>query len=642
MMKILSFTLALLLTSVLSFSQTIFTYGPNKVGKEDFLRAYNKNKNEKADQKTALKEYLDLFIKFKLKVRAALDLRLDTLPSQVAEYNNFRSQVEESYLNDEKTMEALVQEAFQRSQEDIHIAHLFIPVPDGADSINVLKEMNTVNQKLREGESFENIVSFLNANGVASSTGDVGFITAFSLPYEYENIVYGLKPNTSSLPNRAKNGFHAFRRLESRKAAGKMKAEQILIALPADASASQRAAAKKTADSVYAALKAGANFEEMAKAVSNDKMTYMTGGVMPEFGTGKYDPSFEAKAFALEINGEFTEPFLSSFGYHIVKRIDRTPVSADPKDANTIFQVKQQVQQDARMQVAKNKFVSDMLQKIGYKKNNTDAKVIWAITDSVIANPNYDLKNSKLLPNTLLFSFTNKKVTLAEWLNYIKENKYSLSSTSPEGFADMMEKYVEARGTEYYRKRLEEFSPEFKYQLQEFKDGNMLFEVMERNIWNKASNDTTGLLKFYNQNKKNYTWAASANAILVTAATAKLATEAANAIRNGQDYHKILEEHLNELQYDSGRYELSQLPAPAGSKFEKGTVTPPLVNEGDGTASFAIILNLYPANQQRSFEEARGLVINDYQVLLEESWIASLKKKYPVKVNEWVFQNLLK
>ena len=70
-------------------------------------------------------------------------------------------------------------------------------------------------------------------------------------------------------------------------------------------------------------------------------------------------------------------------------------------------------------------------------------------------------------------------------------------------------------------------------------------------------------------------------------------------------------------------------------------ITEPLVNENDGTATFVKILKLYPDNQQRNFEEARGQVINDYQIFLEEKWIEQLKKKYPVKINEKIFQSLL-
>jgi len=205
-----------------------------------------------------------------------------------------------------------------------------------------------------------------------------------------------------------------------------------------------------------------------------------------------------------------------------------------------------------------------------------------------------------------------------------------------------MNKFISKTALDNYKKRLPDFNPEFKYQLQEFKDGNMLFEVMERNVWNKASNDSTGLKNYYALHKTKYTWNESADAVLISGSNKKTAKDAADQIKKGKSWKQVAEENASQIQTDSGRYELTQIPAKPNTKFVEGMVTEPLVNENDGTATFVKILRIYPANQQRSFEEARGLVINDYQNFLEEKWIEQLKKKYPVKVNEKVFQSLLK
>jgi peptidyl-prolyl cis-trans isomerase SurA len=114
------------------------------------------------------------------------------------------------------------------------------------------------------------------------------------------------------------------------------------------------------------------------------------------------------------------------------------------------------------------------------------------------------------------------------------------------------------------------------------------------------------------------------------------------ALKAGKDWHKIVEEKNGAVQVDSGRYELSQIPMENGLKPAAGIVTAPVVNTIDGSASFIKFIKLYDAGLPRSFEEARGLVINDYQLILEDKWIETLKKKYPVKVNESVFESLLK
>jgi peptidyl-prolyl cis-trans isomerase SurA len=178
--------------------------------------------------------------------------------------------------------------------------------------------------------------------------------------------------------------------------------------------------------------------------------------------------------------------------------------------------------------------------------------------------------------------------------------------------------------------------------MDEFKDGNVLFEIMEKNIWGKASADMKALQKYYDQNKNKYLWNASANVIIFNCSGKPFADSARAAVLNGKDWKKIVEEANNNVLADSGRFELTQLPVTIDSKTADGYVSQIVISPVDGNTSFIKVINQYSANLQRSFDEAKGLVINDYQNILEEKWIAELKNKYPVKINETVFQTLLK
>lgn len=601
-----------------TFSQTLFTYGNNAVSKDEFLRAYNKNKTAVSDKAMALREYLDLYIKFKLKVKAAKDMRIDTLASLANDLQNFRTQIEEGYLNDESQVNALVQEAFTRSQKDIHVMYWFYPLTDFKDSATV--EAHHLLAK-EDGRT------------------DIGFITVFSLPYQFENVVYSLKPGEESKSVRTKNGYYIFKNIEERKAVGKIKAAQILIALPEGAKEEDRINAQRMADSVYHALIAGADFAEMAKQVSNDKMTYMSGGLMPEFGVGKYDPNFENRVFALQKDGDITPPFQTKFGYHIVKRISKTEIPQDKNNDAYVSALKQQVLLDSRIISAKEKFLNEVLKKLNYKRNPAVKQAdLWRFTDSVLANKKIVLPS--LNNNTILFSLNNQSIKVSDWINFAKTYPTE-SSSYGEADSSVFKKFISKIALDNYKKRLPDFNPEFKYQLQEFKDGNMLFEVMQRNVWDKASNDSAGLKNYYAQHKTKYTWNESADAILISCSTEKIANDAAAQIKKVKNWRQVADENTSGIQTDSGRYELTQIPAKANTKLTEGMVTEPLINENDGTATFVKIIKIYPANQQRNFEEARGLVINDYQNFLEEKWIEQLKKKYPVKVNEKVFQSLL-
>ena len=644
-MKKILLLIAFFSISFFSYSQALFTYGHNVVTKDEFLKAYNKNKTATTDKSQALRDYLDLYIKFKLKVQAAKELRLDTLQALEADLQNFRSQIEDGYLKDNRQVETLTDEAYNRSKKDIHTSHFFVAINSKMQTANTLKAFKAINEtydELKKGKTnYEDILAEIKEEIAPVQGNDLGFITVFTLPYEFENIVYSLNPGEISKPYRSKKGWHIFKNEEQRPAVGKIKVAQILFAVPAGNNV-LRDHAKQLSDSVYKAIKSGADFDELVKKYSDDKMTYMNGGVMPEFGVAKYDGGFEKVAFSLKNDGDISEPFQTEFGYHIIKRISLSPIPADKNDEAFKYNLKQEVLNDGRIETAKEKFLKEIFSKTGYKKNNAlNEAALWKMTDSfTLADKKVAAGN--LSDKSILFSFNNNdKVTVSDWLQYAKRSNENLQTSNTLSYPELLKNYAGITATENYRKRLQDFNPDFRYQLKEFKEGNMLFEIMERNVWSRASADSAGLIKYYDQHKSNYLWSVSADAVLYSCANATIAKNAIEQIQKNRSWKDVMSENPTQIQADSGRYELSQIPVLERTNFTPGLITTPVTNNGDGTTVFAQVIKLYPADQERNFEDARGLVINDYQTFLEQKWIETLKKKYPVKVNEKVFQSLL-
>ncbi|MEP6583708.1 MAG: peptidylprolyl isomerase [Ginsengibacter sp.] len=643
-MKQLFLLFAFFSISFFSWSQALFTYGSNAVTKDEFLKAYNKNKAVTASKEEALRDYLDLYIKFKLKVQAAKELKLDTLPSLEADLQNFRSQIEDGYLKDNSEVDILTDEAYNRSKKDIHTSHFYVAIDtkmQPADTLKAYKAINETYDELKKGKAnYEDILAEIKEEIAPVQGNDLGFITVFTLPYEFESIVYNLKPGEISKPYRSKKGWHIFKNEEQRPAVGKIKVAQILFAVPAGNNV-LRDHAKQVSDSVYRALKSGEDFSKLATKYSDDKMTYMNGGVMPEFGVAKYDGGFENIAFSLKKDGDISEPFQTEYGYHILKRLSLSPIPADKNDETFMYNLKQEVLNDNRIETAKEKFLKEILRKTGFKKNNNISEdALWKVTDSFTL-ANKKIASGNVNDKAVLFSFNNKKVTVGDWLQYAKRMKDNTQASNTSSYSDLLKNYVSISASENYRNRLENFSEDFRYQLKEFKEGNMLFEIMERNVWSKASADSAGLLKYYDQHKVNYVWGVSADAVLYSCANATIAKNAIEQIEKGRSWKDVMSENPTQIQSDSGRYELGQIPVVERTNFTAGLVTAPVTNSSDGTTVFAQVIKLYPADQQRNFEDARGLVINDYQTFLEQKWIDSLKKKYPVKVNDKVFHSLL-
>ena len=623
-------------------SQTLFSYGKKAVSKEEFLRAYNKNNSGTNNTEKAYREYLELYTRFKLKVQAAYDARLDTLPAQRTELRNFRNQIADGFMNDDSSVKLMVAEAFERSQKDIRISHIYIPYT-ATDTAAAYKKAMEAYAKLQAGADFVTIAETYSADpSVSSNKGDIGYITSFVLPYELETLAYSTAAGKFSKPYRSKTAYHIFKNTAVRSAAGRMKAAQILLAFKPGADNNEKTRVKNLADSLYDALQKGASFKDLVTKYSNDNISFQTGGLLPEFGVGRYSADFENAAFGLAKDGDISKPVLTGYGYHILKRVERIPVNADKNNTNALAQLKQAVQADSRIQVAKQVLAQKTMKTAGYKKASYNEKQLWVFMDSAYKGkqaPKSPLLNDK----TPLFSFPKQQVTVSDLSNYIIAVKSSPEITRGKTMQQLFQQYTETVAMEYYHNHMEEFNKEFAFQLKEFKDGNLLFEVMQRQVWDKASADSIGLKKYYTSNKNKYWWETSADAILFTCSDSLSAVKAkTNFTKSPKDWRTLVQNSDGTVQADSGRFELTQLPLAATGNIQPGYFSEPAKTATDNVHTFVYIINMYKERAPRNFEDAKGFVINDYQYFLEDKWIETLKKKYPIIINQPVLQSCWK
>jgi peptidyl-prolyl cis-trans isomerase SurA len=639
MKKIVLTALPVVMLSV-SYAQTLFTYGNNVVTKSEFVRAFNKNPTVTTDRKSALKEYLDLYVNFKLKVKAAYDSRLHEDPTQLAELSNFRQQIADNIINEEARVSDLVTEAFYRSQKDIHLAQVFIEVPAKGDTLDAYKKIQAAYQELKTGKDFGKVSAEFSSDAYTKqSEGDLGFITVFTLPYEFETVAYSTKPNTFSIPFKTKLGYHIFKNIGERKPLGSRRVAQILIAVPPNGSEVEKAAAARKADSVYSLAKSGKSFAELARTVSNDMSSANSDGLLTEFGIGVYNPEFEKVAFELKTPGELSKPFATTYGFHILKLVQAIPAGIDITNVETLAALQEKVQKDDRLALAKKSMIDKQISLIKYRPAPFDQSELWRFTDSAVNGKS--TAGLKLNGKTLLFSYASQKLTASDWCNYVRTVRGSSVENSGKNYSDLMKDYIKETAADYYKNHLDDYSPEFKKQVQEFKEANLLFGIMDVNVWGKANVDTNGLKAYYNQHKNKYTWSLSADALIVTCTNDSIVSELQERLKQTpEDWRSIVDGYASQVTADSGRYELGQLPVVDRTNFQPGLATAPVKNQTDNSVTFNYIFNLHNQQEPRNFEDAKGMVISDYQQVLEDKWIAELKKKYPVKVNMAVFNTI--
>ncbi|HMK26282.1 MAG TPA: peptidylprolyl isomerase [Chitinophagaceae bacterium] len=629
-------------------AQTLFTYGKYSVDAKDFLRAYTKNNTQPVVNKAkAINDYLDLYIKSRLKIQEAYERRYDTLPQIKTEVENLRTQIAENYMTDPDMASRLTKEAFRRSLKDIHVAHIFISFRNATGSVDTMaaqKKRDDIWKQLQKGDDFLKIAEQNSDDpSVKNNKGDLGYITVMTLPYEFENAIYATPVGKYSSVVRSKIGYHIFKNLGERKAVGKIKAQQILLAIPPGATDAEKKQIAGRADSLYKKIIAGENFNRLASSFSNDYISAAAGGIMPDISVGQYDPVFENVLWSLTKDNAVSKPFLTPHGWHIVKRLSLKPVITDPNDKSNMQDLQQRITNDNRWKSSRDFIYNQVISKAGYKKFPYDDAALWNMSDSVL-----DLKpmlpiGRTIIATTPMFSIGDSVYNATAWVNYANVYRFKQDGTGAKPHEQVREEWVKFAMINYYKVHLEDFNEEFRNQMQEFRDGNLFFEIMQQEIWNKAQGDSAALQALYEKNKNNYLWKQSAEAVVFFCSDESIAKTAYAEIKKDPgSWRKVAEKYTEKIVVDSSRYEWSQLPNLNNVTPRAGMITTPLLNKIDNTASFAYILKVYPQPTQRSFNEAKGLVINDYQASLEREWNEALRKKFPVVIDQKVLAEISK
>jgi peptidyl-prolyl cis-trans isomerase SurA len=623
-------------------AQTLFTYGKHPVSKQEFLYAFNKNPSEEKDRRQALETYLKLYQQYKLKVQAAYDAGLDKQEAFDIEASNFRKQLADNMINDEAGIDKLVHEAFVRGQKDIFVQQVFVE-NNGTDTLAAYQAAQDIFKLLQQGKKTTDAVQAGTKEGVKVTANEVGYVTVFTLPYVFENAVYDLKPGQYSKPVKAAGGYVILKNVSERPAAGKVNVAQILLAYPPNPSEEVKNQLRQTADSIYQWLRTGkATFSDMVKQYSNDRSTVGRDGVLDMFGVGTYQTVFEDKAFALKQKGDVSLPFETSYGLHILQLIEKKPVATNETEAaEQPGGLKQQVQNDNRLQYNRNNLFIRWRTLSGYKPAAFSKPDLWNFCDTFYQTGR-KITSGAVGEKTVLFSFTKQPVTALDFALYVRALRSAAGTKKVTDLAyeNYFQNYIVAATQEYYTNHYQEFNEKFRNQVKEFDDANLLFAVMEKEVWNKAAADTAELLNYYHAHTGNYQWQPSLCVINFYAVSEAQATEIAGKVKQMgvQKWREIISGYdSNQVMADSNRYEYGQLPVKNIVDKQPGFVSTPERSMAENNYIFVAVAEVHDKPEPRNFNDAKGMVVTDYQQVLEKAFIDSLYKKYPVKVDAKVW-----
>ncbi|MEA3462623.1 MAG: peptidylprolyl isomerase [Bacteroidota bacterium] len=627
-------------------SQVLLTIGDEKVSLDEFERIYRKNNNESSLNRQSPDEYLELFINFKIKVKEAEALGMDTSARFIDELEGYRKQLAKPYLVDEEAKEAMMREAYEWSKYDIRASHILIRLPadpSPEDTLAAYNKIMEIRSRIAGGEAFEVVARATSEDAsVQQNGGDLNYFTVFSMVYPFEKAAYNTGVGQLSMPFRSTYGYHILKVFDKRPARGSIKVAHIFIRTPTGTSEEEKKEAYEKIQMVYDSLQMGIDFGELAMHNSDDGNTARSGGEMAWFGTGRMISEFENASFSLEKKGDYSKPFKSFYGWHIVKLIDKKEIGSYEEMKPELLQ---KIDRGDRNAARTDNFIAKLKSEYHYIEDLDALHPLYQAADTTLRLGTWKAGELKNL-DTRLIKIGEKEVVNGEFASYMEEKQYHGKARDPRVWIDQLYKsFSDEIVIAYEEARLPEKYPEFRYIYTEYHDGILLFDIMDQRVWSVAVADTLGLEAFHKEHRKSYMWEERCDAYIVTCsegADVAGVRSAYKKIRKG----KIDQEKLNALYCSKDTIPCISLDHLLVERGENaliderfGVAGPGPVIENEETSTFVIIKGVR-SPEPKKLDEARGQITSDYQEFLESEWLKALKEKYPVTVNRELLNSI--
>ncbi|MEZ4739574.1 MAG: peptidylprolyl isomerase [Flavobacteriales bacterium] len=687
----------------------IMTVDGKHVLRSEFEAIYKKNNKDAAVNKEALDEYLDLFINYKLKVREAEVLGMDTIAKFKNELAGYRAQLSRPYLIDRELNDALMHEAYDRMQTEVRASHILLQVATDASPEDTLAKWNAIlalRARILKGEDFAAVAKGVGGSedpSAAKNGGDLGWFSALQMVYPFESAAYNTPIGEVSQPVRTRFGYHIIKVEAKRPARGQVKVAHIMLRSTDEDTPEQQKGADERAKEIHDLVVSGKmSFADAALKYSEDESSNTKGGELPMFGTGKMIEEFEDAAFALNTTGQVSAPIKSRYGWHIIKLLEKQPL---PTYDAAKAELKNKISRDSRAEITRKVFLDRLRKEYAYTPYTKNLKKVVAmvdtnafkkgtsVTDTLIRknveegpfekggaqyrrevlgalqggrlmsakSKQYD-EMTQTLDDTVVvrtvmegwkydrnkaakmtqpvFTFKGGTFTQKDLLAFIEEKQRRERVTSTTELVNTrFAEFVDEKIMAYEDQHLEEKYADFRLLMKEYRDGILLFELTDQKVWGKAVRDTAGLEAFHAAHEDDFMWDVRYEGDLYVCADAAVAKKVRGYLMKGKRGQALLDlvnkDNPLALTIESGLFTAEQKPYLSG-------ITKPGLGPDIKLDDRVVITDIkgVRAPEPKTLDEARGLITAAYQDSLEKAWIAELKQKYTVSVDQDVLYSI--
>ena len=497
--------------------------GDETFSPDAFFQSFTKNQFSTDSAKSlSAAEYFEVYTNTKLKLLGAEAQGRDTTSDYKEEIASYREQLAAPYLRDDELVADLTQEAYNRLKQEVRVAHILVAVPgeaSPADTLSAYRAAVAMRGRLLEGSDFGDMAAKFSKDASSKENrGDLGYFTAFQMVYPFENAAYLTPVGQIAEPVRTKFGYEIIKVIDRRPARPELRVAHLMIQSKSEFSDEKKKEAEQRIREAYNRLEKGEAWEKIVQVYSDDFQSRPSNGLLPWFGVGENVPAFEKAAYALDKAGEYSKPVETPYGWHIIRLVEKRPLESFAVMEPAL---KQKVLTDSRGETVRKAFTDRLRQEYEISENPDAWSEMLELADSTLLEGEWKLPEtfSAAVENPMLFTIGKAAATSKDFLEYTK-TRLKLRSKGADPKIVLRTHYndfLNKRLLEYERDNLEKKYPEFKALMKDIREGVLLSQVMEEQVWQRSLDDSLGQMKLYQQNIDQYKYPARALATVVEA-----------------------------------------------------------------------------------------------------------------------------
>lgn len=687
------FLLVLLLVAGTSFAQkgqpsltgaaspTVIRSSKEAITLNEFESAYIRM-NDKDPYRSgldSLKDFLNLYSDYRLKLLEAREMGLDKDPKIISEIDGYKKMLAGPFLLDKELAEPAIRKMYDRRQTEVSARHFLSGIKnpnDPADTLRAYKRAMQALERINSGTDFS-IVAMgdayfnflldphkyletdekkeLDRKGVpikkdsnewegsddtqtAKNGGDLGFFTAGMTVRSFEDAVYGLQVGEyTKTPVRTRYGYHIIKLEGKQKRVGGLKVHHILISINKDVKGVDTIKYFEKADSILKLLRAGGDFEKIARESSQDRFTAANGGDMGTINREdrRAEKPFDITAYSLK-DGEISDIVRTTFGYHIIRRDGSLPTKSYDEEKDQL----KKIYKNYFFNEDKARKMAEYRSQFGVKVDTSTFNIFMSRVDSsrTSLDSNWSAKFTVGERALGLFEVNKNKRTIAAFIDSLNAQPgYPLARNS---LYDLLSKMLDDEALGLAAANVETKYPEFGKIMEDYKNGIMLFELENKKVWSKVAPDSLKERAYYQENKARYMWPERIDVSEIYIFSDSLASALYKRIVDGESFDSLAAMYTERPGYKSksGRWGLMQKDENDIAKkvfgFPVDDIKPPF----EFQAGYSIVrVNKRIPISPKSFEEARQEVASQYQDDLSSElrlkWVQELRNKYKRELN---------